>query len=124
MFISFIYNQTTHPTTPHLMPLTICITLSCSGGIQFGIDGSQYASIEQSSVFCTAWMINLVSDDSDKPGLIFKTEPVELKVEDITYTIHVPCLVANTDVFCNVRDQDNGRFAVLKRGLLYLDCQL
>ena len=88
-----------------------------SGGIQFGVDGAQFASVEQ-SMFCTAWMIQTVADESDKPSMVYKTEKLEMTLENTTYDVFVPCLVSVSDVFCSVREQDDGHYAVLKRGLL------
>ena len=85
--------------------------------MQSGLDGSGYISVDQ-PLFCPAWMIPLVNDETDKPSLTFEIEEATMSLDGTDYQIYMPTLVANPEALCNIREIGDASFAVLKRGLL------
>ena len=92
-----------------------------SGGIDFAVMAAGYNSLETMCP-CHAWMVPLAEDESAQTSLAWSTEehPVAFQDKILCVTVGVLKVCPETHGDSHVRTINDKKFAVLKRGLMYL----
>ena len=99
------------------------------GGINFGVDGSHVGNIDVPNP-SAAWIVAMVEDENESPSLHWSTRRVDTAFQGNKVAIDMGVLTSKPPVtpdgespapsLCLVKTVAGQKYAILKRGLVYL----